>query len=259
MKIAAHAKINLALRVTGKRPDGYHDIETLFQTISLHDDLTIEPAESLSLACDDPAIPIDDRNLVVRAARAIGVTARIELKKRIPAGGGLGGGSSDAAALLTAFGRGDPAIALSLGSDVPFFLQGGTAYASGRGEVLTPLPRVAPVPLLLLLPEEKVMTAEAYAILRRFSPPLGVERYRAMIAGDLLEHAAELVNDFEEPVFARLPRLRDLKRRLTDAGAACAAMSGSGSTIAGAFRSPAARDAARARFGDVHTAVAETW
>ena len=194
----------------------------------------------------------------MRAANAIGVTARIDLEKQIPAGGGLGGGSSDAAALLTAFGRSDPQIALALGSDVPFFLAGGTAYATGRGEIITPLPSVAPVPLLVLIPEERVSTAEAYAALRRFSPPLGIERYRAMVADDLLGHAAELVNDFEEPIFARLPRLHVLKTRLYECGAAWAAMSGSGSTIVGAFRSQADRDRAVARFGDVRAVPCET-
>ena len=91
MQIAAHAKINWSLRVIGKRADGYHDIETLFQTISLHDVLTIERSDRLTMTCSDPSIPTDDTNLVIRAARAIGVTARIHLEKRIPAGGGLGG------------------------------------------------------------------------------------------------------------------------------------------------------------------------
>src|SRR5579872_2565641 len=111
-QLTAHAKINWALRVIGKRPDGYHDIETLFQTITLHDDLTIEPASELSLTCDDPSIPTDDRNLVVRAARASGLTARIHLHKRIPAGGGLGGGSSDAAAILAFADQFDRSVAL---------------------------------------------------------------------------------------------------------------------------------------------------
>lgn len=254
----ANAKINWALRIVGKRADGYHDIETLFQTITLHDTLTVEPADTLSMTCDDPAIPVDDRNLVIRAARAIGATGRITLEKKIPAGGGLGGGSSDAAAVLQAFGHSDPAIALALGSDVPFFLHGGTAYATGRGEVITPLPRVAPVPLIVLIPEERVSTAEAYGSLRRFSPPLGIDRYRAMIADDLLSHATELVNDFEEAIFARLPQLHVLKTRLYEHGAAWAAMSGSGSTIVGAFRSQAERDAALPRFTDVRAESCET-
>lgn len=258
MQVHAFAKINWALRVVGKRADGYHDIETLFQTISLHDMLTVEEDSRLSMHCDDASIPVDETNLVMRAAKAIGVTARIQLEKRIPAGGGLGGGSSDAAAILKAFDRPDPVIALSLGSDVPFFLSGGTAYATGRGEVLTPLPPVAPVPLLVLIPKERVSTAQAYGALGRFSPPLGIERYRAMIAGDLLSHATELVNDFEDSVFSQLPRLHELKTRMHSTGAAWAAMSGSGSTIVGAFRSQADRDFALARFSDVRAVACET-
>lgn len=258
MQAVAHAKINWALRVTGKRSDGYHDIETLFQTISLRDELEIEPADSLTLTCSDPSIPTDERNLILRAAKAIGVTARIHLEKNIPAGGGLGGGSSDAAALLAAFGRKDPRIALSLGSDVPFFLYGGTAYATGRGEMLTPLPRVAPVPLLLLMPEERVSTAEAYAMIRRFSRPLGIDRYRSMIADNLLDHAADLTNDFEEAIFTKVPALYAFKRRLRQAGAPFASMTGSGSTIVGAFRSQADRDAALRRFDDVRAVACET-
>ena len=259
MQVRAYAKINWALRVTGKRADGYHDIETLFQTISLHDTLTIAVRSSqFTVRTDDPSIPTDDSNLVIRALKAIGQPAEVELQKRIPAGGGLGGGSSDAAAVLMAFDRPDPAIALSLGSDVPFFLVGGTACATGRGEVLTPLPRVAPVPLLLLMPDERVSTAEAYGSLQRFSPPLGVDRYRSMIADDLLSHSAELTNDFEEPIFARLPQLRSLKKRLLESRAAWAAMTGSGSTIVGAFRSQSQRDKAAATFTDVRAVTCET-
>src|SRR5437764_7986920 len=229
MEVRAHAKINWALRVIGKRADGYHDIETVFQTISLHDTLTFTASDRLTFTCDDPTIPTDEANLVVRAAR--GHNVAIALRKRVPAGGGLGGGSSDAAATLAALGINDPAVALALGSDVPFFFTGGTAYATGRGEVITPVPPVRGVPLLLVIPDERVSTAAAYAMLRRFSPPLGIERYRAMIEDDLLSHATELVNDFEEPVFDALPRLRHLKSRMTEAGATWAAMSGSGSTI----------------------------
>jgi 4-diphosphocytidyl-2-C-methyl-D-erythritol kinase len=258
MRVNAYAKINWSLRVTGKRTDGFHDIETLFQTISLHDTLTFEDSDRLSLTCDDPSIPIDDTNLVIRAARAVGANTSIALHKEIPAGGGLGGGSSDAAATLIALGKPSAEIALSLGSDVPFFLTGGTAYATGRGEIITPLPRITGIALLLLIPEERVSTARAFGMLRTFSPPLLIERYRAMIGDDLLSHAMELVNDFEEPVFAMLPSLRTLKTRLYEAGAAWTAMSGSGSTIVGAFRSVEDRDAARERFTDVRTVAAET-
>lgn len=264
-EVRAYAKINWSLRITGKRPDGFHDLETLFQTISLHDTLAFTESNQLTLTCDDPTIPVDDSNLVLRAARALGAPPiAIGLRKAIPAGGGLGGGSSDAAAVLVAlairFGMDRPLaeFALSLGSDVPFFLVGGTAYATGRGEVLTPMPRVAGVPLLLLIPEERVSTASAFAALQHFSPLIGVAHYQAMIDDGLLSHASGLVNDFEAPIFARLPRLRTLKTRLIEAGAAWAGMSGSGSTIAGAFRSAGERDAARERFPDVHAVAAET-
>jgi 4-diphosphocytidyl-2-C-methyl-D-erythritol kinase len=256
MRVNAFAKINWALRITGKRADGFHDLETLFQTISLHDTLTFEESDRLSLTCDDPSIPVDDTNLVIRAAGD--ATVAISLHKEIPAGGGLGGGSSDAAATLIALGKASPELALALGSDVPFFLTGGTAHATGRGEILTPLPRVAGIPLLLLIPEERVSTARAFGMLQRFSRPLGIERYRSMIDDDLLSHAPELINDFEEPIFSMLPSLRALRTRLYESGAAWAAMSGSGSTIVGAFRTAEDRDAASEQFTDVRAAAAET-
>ena len=248
------AKINWSLRITGKRADGFHDLETIFQTISLHDELTFTPADRMSLTCDDPTIPIDESNLVLRAAGAVNAPpTAIELRKRIPAGGGLGGGSSNAATTLRALGgdRDDLAeLALQLGSDVPFFLAGGTAYATGRGEVLTPIAPLANVPLLLVLPEEKVLTKDAFARLTRYSQPLGIDAYARGF--DVFR------NDFEEPVFAMLPRLRELKQRLVESGAQFAAMSGSGSTLFGAYESAAARDAAAALFHDVRVERAES-
>lgn len=244
--VRSYAKINWSLRITGKRPDGFHDLETVFQTISLCDELTFREADTLSLTCDDPTIPTDDTNLVIRAARAVNARPlAIDLRKRIPAGGGLGGGSSNAAATLRKLGgyRADLAeIALYLGSDVPFFLTGGTAYATGRGEVITPLPPMSEIPLLLLFPEERVNTRDAYARITNYSKPLGIEAYREF---------ASFTNDFEEPVFAMYPRLRELKARLYDAGAKWAQMSGSGSTLVGAFESAAARSEAAAAFRDV--------
>lgn len=267
-QVRSHAKINWALRILGRRADDYHDLETLFQTISLHDVLNFTKADQLTLICDDPSLPADERNLVYRAAQALGAPpVRIDLQKRIPAGGGLGGGSSNAAATLLAldqmFSMAVPYeqlhdIALTLGSDVPFFLVGGTAYATGRGEELLPLRRAAPIPLLLILPKERVSTSEAFGMIRRYSRPIGVDRYTEMIEEGLLDHAAELVNDFEEPVFAKYPRLRELKERLAQSGAAWTAMSGSGSTVVGAFRSQSARDAALAAFADAQAVPAET-
>jgi 4-diphosphocytidyl-2-C-methyl-D-erythritol kinase len=256
IQLPSYAKINWSLRVTGKRADRFHDLETVFQLISLHDTLTFSESDRLIVTCDDRTIPTDDRNLVVKAARALGVDrVAIHIEKRIPSGGGLGGGSSNAAATLTTlakmFGIDRPLepLALQLGSDVPFFLVGGTAYATGRGEVITPLPDAPELPLLLVLPRERVSTAEAFRALQRFSPPLGIDAY-----GDM----ANFTNDFEAPVFARFPQLGAWKARLYDRGATWAAMSGSGSTIVGAFPDVAARDAARSAFPDVRTEPAVT-
>lgn len=247
----SYAKINWALRITGKREDGFHDLETVFQTISLHDELTFFLSDRLSLSCDDPSIPVDETNLVLRAARAVGSPpVEIQLRKRIPAGGGLGGGSSNAATTLLELGSGDlSSIALSLGSDVPFFLIGGTAYATGRGEVLTPLPPMSGIPLLLALPKERVLTKDAFARVTRYSRPLGIDACRDF---------TNFTNDFEEPVFALLPRLRELKERMLLAGATWAGMSGSGSTIVGAFADPESRDRAAQSFPDVRTERCET-
>ncbi len=265
MKVRAYAKINWALRIVRRREDGYHDLETLFQTISLHDTLTFATAEALSLTCDDPSIACDESNLIMRAARACGSPpVRIDLKKRIPTGGGVGGGSSDAAATLVALremvGVATPleGIAERLGSDVPFFLSGGTAYATGRGEVLTPLRSVEGIPLIVLIPKERMATVEAFRRVTDYSLPLGVERLRSMVEGGLLKFAGELVNDFERPVFAMIPPLAFLKKRLYAAGAAWASLSGSGSCVVGAFRSVSGRDQALGTFRDVQAVSAET-
>lgn len=251
--VKSYAKINWALRIVGKRTDGFHELETVFQAISLHDELIFHESDRLSLTCDDPTIPVDDTNLVLRAARAVSAPPMaIELRKRIPAGGGLGGGSSNAAATLLTFGGGRAdlaSIALTLGSDVPFFLVGGTAYATGRGEVLTPMASMPGIPLLLLLPDERVSTKDAFARITRYSAPLGIDAYRDF---------ASFTNDFEEPIFAMLPRLREWKERLRSTGARWAGMSGSGSTIVGAFETVQARDAAAAAFRDVRSERAAT-
>ena len=275
LTIPAFAKINWSLRVLGRRPDGFHDLETLFQTVSLHDDMAFERAGTTSLHCDDPTVPVDEANLAIRALRLLqrqgaGEVA-LTLHKRIPAGGGLGGGSSNAAATLRALNQMFDLglsreelseMALQLGSDVPFFLHGGTAYATGRGESLLPLPVGPAIPLLLLVPSERVNTAEAFALLgatrTASSVPLGLERFLTMMRHDLLSHSQALTNDFEAPIFTRYPHFAELKRRLYDAGAVWASMSGSGATIVGAFRNPMARDRALATLHDVPAISADT-
>ena len=175
----AFAKTNLRLEVLGRRPDGFHDIDTIFQTIDLTDRLEVsaEPSE-IVLECDEASIPRGSENLVVRAAEAlrarcgIPAGARIRLVKNIPAGGGLGGGSSDAAVALlllsrlwkTGAGRGLLAeVGAGIGSDVPFFFVGGTARGRGRGEILDPLDDAPSVPLVVLVPPFPISTAEVYA------------------------------------------------------------------------------------------------
>jgi 4-diphosphocytidyl-2-C-methyl-D-erythritol kinase len=251
-RVQALAKINLDLRVLAKRLDGFHELRTIFQTISLADTLEISfsPARQTSIELDDPlAIP---NNLVVRAARlameAMRITGRvaIRLTKRIPMGAGLGGGSSDAAAILLALpalaGRAIPlpklcGIAGSLGSDVPFFLFGGTAAAIGRGTELFPLPDTPRRPGLLICPGIHVDTAQAYEGLSpRLTSSLQLSKIYSFQSltwdtGGL----AGARNDFEEVVFGQHPALAAIKQRLVRSGAFAALMTGSGSAVYGLF------------------------
>lgn len=271
------AKINWMLRVPGRRDDGFHEIETVFQTISLEDRIICREADEDELTSSDVSIPLDSSNLVSRSVAALrGAGASIpplafHLEKVIPSGGGLGGGSSNAASVLEALrDRYAPdlgneqlrVLALELGSDVPFFLEGGTCYATGRGERLTRLEPVVGVRLLVVLPEERVSTAEAYALLGRdelgTEPYLGIERVRELISGGPFSEADQLTNDFEAVIFDRLPRLREIRERLIEEGAGWARMSGSGSTVVGAFRDEESRQRAFASFRDLRVIPAET-
>jgi 4-diphosphocytidyl-2-C-methyl-D-erythritol kinase len=261
------AKINLDLRVLHKNPDGFHEIRTVFHTISLADSLELEyePARSTEIVLDDPAAIPD--NLVLRAARAalealgaLGIAARVRMRltKRIPMGGGLGGGSSDAAAVLLAIpalaGRVLPLedtmrIATSLGSDVPFFLLGGAAVGAGRGAELYPLPDLTPEPLLVIVPEVRVSTAEAYRALGRGPGPAdhsGIASFRSYVWTLEQRRSAAAAggfsaNDFEASVFERHPQLGRIRARLAKLGAAQARLTGSGSALVALFHSAAER------------------
>jgi 4-diphosphocytidyl-2-C-methyl-D-erythritol kinase len=260
-RVRALAKINLDLRVLGKRPDGYHELRTIFQTISLADTIEIAftPGRKTAIElADNPDIP---DNLVTKAARlvieALRISGSVEMRlaKRIPMGAGLGGGSSDAAAVLLALpvlaGRTVDlphlhALAHELGSDVPFFLLGGRAVGIGRGTELFPLPDRPPAAGLLAAPAVHVNTARAYLDL---SPRLTTESQQNKMvsfqtqAWDAGCDAAS--NDFEEVVFEQHKSLALLKRRLLRAGASMALMTGSGSALFGLFRT--ADEASRAR------------
>ncbi|MEQ1764645.1 MAG: 4-(cytidine 5'-diphospho)-2-C-methyl-D-erythritol kinase [Pyrinomonadaceae bacterium] len=248
--LPSFAKINLHLRVLGKRDDGFHEIFTVFQTISLADELSFEPAEVFELICDDPAVPTDEVNLIVRAAMALKPNggARISLIKRIPMGGGLGGGSSNAATALIGLNRlwqlglntGQlGSVGAEIGSDVPFFLSGGTGLGIGRGTDIEAIPDFDARPMVLVNPDLHVSTASAYASLRAenltnsdLNRILRVCRSEAE-SPDFLRSA--LLNDFEPVVFAEFPEIGRANQRLIELGASRALMSGSGSSVFGIF------------------------
>jgi 4-diphosphocytidyl-2-C-methyl-D-erythritol kinase len=267
VRVDAFAKINLSLRVLGILPDGYHELRTIFQSIALHDTLTIRRARGpLRLACNDPACPIDRSNLVWRAATAMwrasgrrgapnGVT--IHIVKRIPIAAGLGGGSSDAAATLRALAtmwRVDrerlPELAAALGADVPYFLEGGTVLGLGRGDVLYPLLDWPRVWVALLLPAFGVSTRDAYEWFDR-DVPVGRRPPQAIAR-------RELVNDLEPPVARRHPEIARIVLALRRVGASHASMTGSGSTVFGLFASRTAALRAIASLPDRVRAVSTT-
>jgi 4-diphosphocytidyl-2-C-methyl-D-erythritol kinase len=254
LEVSAAAKVNLALEVLSRRPDGYHEIATVMQTVDLSDRLWLEDAEALEVKTSAPGVPADERNLAHRAAAALrdaaGLTrgARITLDKRIPVAAGLGGGSTDAAATLVGLNRlwglrwpaerlGE--IAVSLGMDVPFFLRGGAAVGTGRGERLTPLGGAA-LALVLVNPRFAVSTADMYG---RVTPAMYSDGARTRDAADALESrragrvAASLYNGLEGAARAAYPQIGQMQAALLAAGALGAAMSGSGPTVFGVARS----------------------
>ncbi len=277
VRLSAFAKVNLCLHVVGKLPDGYHELRTVFQSISLRDSLELElfSSREISLELNDPALPADSSNLVWRAIDVLrgelglrqGFRAR--LTKRIPVARGLGGGSSDAAAALLGVLRLTRRelplprlleIASSLGADVPFFLLGGRALGVRRGDEIYPLPDLPTQTLLVVSPcSVGVSTRDAYSWLdRQLTTPVATSKMWSFCALCWSRQSGGLCNDFEAAVFGRHPRLSQIKRRLLQEGAAEAALAGSGSAVFGFFRNPAqARRAARA-FPDDQVFVART-
>ena len=275
MIVHAPAKINLGLEVLRKRPDGYHDIASIFLPVALYDTLTVERSRTPSCSCIPPVTGSPDQNLVyqalVRYAEAFPAdqwSAKITVEKRIPTGGGLGGGSSDAASTLMALAmlneRNDPAsrttlhnIALSLGSDVPFFLTQSPALVEGRGEIITPLNIEAPWWVVLVLPGIHVNTALAYSTLGisggKPQTNLLENLRKALIDNGSMQN--DFTNDFERAVFAQHPALADIKQRLLDNKATYAAMSGSGSTMFGLYTSVDNAMAATSALSDLTTHV----
>ncbi|MFH1566647.1 MAG: 4-(cytidine 5'-diphospho)-2-C-methyl-D-erythritol kinase [Gemmatimonadota bacterium] len=251
----ARAKINLGLKVVGRRPDGYHDIVSVFQSVDLADELHFEPASEDGLTCSDPALSVGPDNLVRRATAAFraaggGSPVHIHLDKRIPTGSGLGGGSADAASTLTGLNElaGHPldAAALSrlgavLGSDVPFALGGGTALVTGRGERLAALDWEGPAPCFVLVyPGVEVSTAWAYRHLDlgRLTGPSPYLSFLDSLCGGRLDGwrlLSVLENDFLPLVEGAKPIVAEVRSQLCRLGARVSSMSGSGSTVYGVF------------------------
>jgi 4-diphosphocytidyl-2-C-methyl-D-erythritol kinase len=265
LTLPAFAKINWSLRVLSKRADGYHEIDTVFQTIGLHDAISITTTEKndIVLSCDDRSLSSDERNLVWRAASALQVRcairkgARIRLEKRIPVHAGLGGGSSDAAATLigltylwnATITRGELSeLAASLGADVSFFLYGGTARGTGTGRDIAPLRDALDKFLLLVKPNANISTSKAYEAIN--AAALTTSEGKTILSSsqrsdfsDRLSSAA-LQNDFEAVAFRLAPEIERAKAALAKAGASAAFLAGSGAAVFGVFDSGDAQERA---------------
>ncbi len=252
MQVLAPAKINLSLKILGRRSDGFHEIETLVAPITLCDDVKIEKSdrgEGIQFDCDDPSVPAGDDNLIVRAAKSFFAATKlnpavtVEAKKKIPHGAGLGGGSSDAASTLLALNElfrtklpreSLAKIAETIGSDVPFFIFQSAALCKGRGELVTPVKLKEKLPILLLKPAFVVSTAWAYSRWQHSREIPGVCYQAQEFAGQTF------VNDLERPVFEKFVFLPQLKMWLLEqAEVGAALMSGSGSTVFAVLREKA--------------------
>jgi len=263
VSVRAHAKINLDLRVLGTRPDGFHELRTVFQTISVHDTLICVPREGpFAIDCATAGVPLDESNLIWRAAAALWRALRrrgpvrdmmVRLHKRIPLEAGLGGGSADAAAALVALAAAwrvplRPAqiadVAATLGADVPFFLAGGTALGLGRGDEIYPLADMPRHWIVLLIPGFGVSTSEAYGWwdAERELARGPIVREAQYVPGPWPSRSAQMINDLEIPIARHHPEIDQMKAALRRAGAVAAAMSGSGSAVFGLFQKR--RDAA---------------
>ncbi len=276
MIFQAFAKINIGLRVLGKRPDGFHNIETFFQQIDLCDELAISATTDgdIRIECSDKECPTDESNLAYRAAALLkekigdpGIGCRIKIHKRIPMGGGLGGGSSDAAATLTAlnklwrsaFSNGElMEMGAALGSDAPFFILGGLALGTGRGEILRPIKTRIPYYGVLICPGVRVSTPWAYKNLNlSLTNNNKIGKFIDFIAelGDTSRWAMRFPNELENVVFQKHKSFRDIVDELYAAGAFYARMSGSGSTLFGLFDARNKAEKAKLHFQKRHQTI----
>ena len=265
LSFPSFAKINWYLQILGKRADGYHELLTVLQTVSLCDDITFDPREDgkIVLVCDNPEIPLDESNLIVKAALALQahlqckLGAEIKLTKRIPTKAGLGGASSNAAVTLMALNvlwggrttaRDFIRISSDLGADVPFFLMGGLGVGTGTGTQVSWVDDNTKQPLIIVTPNAQVSTANAYASLNAGS--LTTSESNSILSSSLAEQFSAdsrqwpLRNDFERVIFEIEPEIERAKTALLEAGARGALLAGSGSSVFGVFDDEVARDRA---------------
>lgn len=253
--VYAPAKINLGLEVTGKRPDGYHNLRTVFCQVSLFDQLTIEEIDDgIVIQCDNPMIPVDERNTVYKAINILKTKfdvkkgVKVSIKKEIPVEAGLGGGSSDAAAVLLGLNslwelnltnQKLIDIAVKIGADVPYFILGKTQFAKGIGETLTELPAFSKKKLIVCVPKKRVNTKRAFELIdsKRFVTNRQKMRFLllALREQNLNKVSRSLFNDFEEVILGKIPDINYIKKTMIKNGALGAVLTGSGSGVFGIF------------------------
>lgn len=269
LKVRAPAKVNIALDVIGRRPDGYHLMQMINHSTNLADVLSFKPAEELTLTCDEETVPLGPSNLIMKVAQGlktrygVKIGAAIHLEKRIPMQAGLAGGSADAAAaikgLSTLWGlemdiQEMLSFGVGIGADVPYCLLGGTALVEGIGEIITPLKPLPACTMVVVKPAADIATPWAFAQVdtapSEYHPP--VEQAVEVLESQGFEAACEWMgNSFEAVVFPLYPEIKILKEQMLDAGAALAVMSGSGSTVVGYFMDEAVAAQAVAFFKDL--------
>lgn len=276
MKVKAHSKINLTLNIVGKRPDGYHEVDMIMQTLDFGDTVSVEKMLSgIEITGTGNNVPYDSTNIAWKAAKlffdvtGIRGGAKIHIEKRIPVCAGMAGGSTDAAAALKALNSlyGKPLstrvlikVSAKLGADVPYCIMGGTARARGIGEVLTPLKPFGKVWVVVVKPCISISTPWAYSCLKydTMAHPDTDEAAKAIEEGNRNLVYNLMGNSFEESVFAKYPEIADIKAKLKSMGADGALMSGSGSTVFGIYEDKSLAEEAFEHFKDKYKEVVLT-
>jgi len=248
--IKSCAKINIGLNITGKRPDGYHNIETIFYPVNIFDELIFEKSDNFKFTCSDKNLEQDKSNLIIKAKNILEdycgkiINVKIKLEKNIPIGAGLGGGSSNCAVTLLSLNELFnleidnniiKEIALKLGSDVPFFLNPKPSFATSRGEILKETNLKINLPILIVNPGIHISTKWAFENLNLYKQECPLEKIIENEEFIIQNAKGKITNDFEEIVFEKYPEIKNVKKRIYDSGALFSLMTGTGSTVFGIF------------------------